>query len=207
MQNDFVLSRGRRPLVLAIAGVHLVALLAYAPQHVRAPAAQPAFLTLVFPPSAKQAAKAPVPAAAAPRTARPRLPAPAVEAPAAMTAVPAPEAAPPEIVSDLAFPDPGIKEKSTGTAGVIDKELREKSFDLRDRKKLAYEKPRFERMMEAAGKPRGVVVEEIVAPGGRRITRIDGKCYYAPHGNHSIMRDPFKNGPPLITQANCPREK
>lgn len=115
-----------------------------------------------------------------------------------MTVVATPvESAPRELVMD----------ELKGRAGAIDKELRDKSFDLRERKKLAYERPKFERMMESAGKPRGDVIEEIVAPGGRRITRINGKCYYAPPTGLTAMHDPFKGGPPKITQANCPREK
>jgi hypothetical protein len=145
---------------------------------------------------------------------RQQRPAPAMRAPArdvpdapAMTVV-MPPAEPSEPVPEVAPLENGVKESSLGRAGTIDKDLRDKSFFRDDRKKLAYERPKFERDMEAAGKPRGpVVVEEIVAPGGRKITRINGKCYYAPHGYNSIMRDPFKSGPPPITLANCPREK
>jgi hypothetical protein len=210
MQNDFAFPRDRRVLVLAIGGLHLVAMFVYTPQKALTVQGEVRYLTLVQPPKVHARGEPPREYA---RERIKRTPskkpiapiAPLPDAPA-MTVVVTPEAAP-EAIPEVAPLENGVTENSSGRAGAIDKELRDKSFFREDRKKLAYQRPKFERMIEDAGKPRGVVVEEIVAPGGRKITRINGKCYYAPHSNNSIMRDPFKSGPPMITQANCPREK
>lgn len=195
----------RRALLVVLGGLHLLAFMSLGPVKLAVEQKKMTFITLVPTP-----APAPVKETASRRPSAVRSTATQVqatiqaeEAPT-MVLVPAPS----EPLPEVAPLENQVHENALGKAGDIDKELREKSFDLRDRKKLAYDKPKFERMMGAAGKPRGAVqVEEIVAPGGRKITRINGKCFYAPHSNNSIMRDPFKSGPPLITQANCPREK
>lgn len=195
----------RRALLVVLGGLHILAFLSFGPVKVKVESRKASFITLVPTPERKVVAMAAPPARSSvrPAPAVPRLPIPTAQDAPAMVLVPAPQEELP-LVAPL---EGQVMENARGKAGAIDKELREKSFDLRDRKKLAYEKPRFERMMEAAGKPRGDTIEEIVAPDGRKITRINGKCYYAQHANHSIMRDPFKGGPPLIIQANCPRDK
>jgi hypothetical protein len=205
MRYTFPLVRDRRALLVVLGGLHLLALLSFGPSKMLVDAPRATFITLVTP--------APKPAENNARQERPSAP-----TMSSRIRTPAPEMPPAEApvmilvpaADSPSAPEPAqspLADNVRSQVGAIDKDLRTKSFDLRERKPLAYERPKFERDMEAAGKARGDVIEEIVAPGGRRITRINGKCYYAPHTGITALNDPFKGGPPKITQMNCPREK
>lgn len=201
--------KDRRAFLVVLGGLHLLVLFSFGPAKVMIDAPKETFITLVLAPAEREAVREQRrPAPAVPVRARAR----AAPQSSAMTVVDTSAGVePPAELAPSSIPEPAppmsMRERALGHAGDIDKELREKSFDLRERKKLAYEEPKFARDVAAAGKARGVVVEEIVAPDGRKITRINGKCYYAPPAGITIMHDPFKGGPPQIKRMSCPREK
>ena len=216
----------RKSLLLALAGVHLAALVLWR-QPLQLPLAPPQRITwlLLLPDTARQrtAPQAPRPQARAVPPARMVAQSPAQTAPpptlAQRPAEVAPAAAPQAISappvgqpSDYFATTPVARESALEaakrSAGAVDRQLRKEAWNPRDKFVANAQSALAGRMAAAYQGNDGVTYEEVTLPDGRQMTKVHagGATYCAYKESNGLVggRDVFKDGVKTAV-STCPK--